>query len=95
MDRERCNNRYGVATISRLLKIISLLCRISSLLNGSVAKETNNFKEPTNRSHPIAQCVSSPPLFVQLVGSLKFYVSFAKEPYKTDCILQKRPMISP
>ena len=32
--------RYGVATISRLLKIISLFCRISSLLWGSFTKET-------------------------------------------------------
>jgi len=31
---------YGVATISRLLKIIGLFCRISSFLWGSVAKET-------------------------------------------------------
>jgi len=30
---------------------------------------------------------------LQLVGSLKLQVSFAKEPYKTDDILQKRPMI--
>jgi len=28
-----------------------------------------------------------------LIGSIKFQVSFAKEPYKTDDILQKRPMI--
>jgi len=40
---------YGVATISRLLKIIGLFCRISSLLQGSFEKETFNFKEPTNR----------------------------------------------
>jgi len=44
---------YGVATISRLLKIKGLFCRIPSLLQGSFAKETYNFKEPTNRSHPI------------------------------------------
>jgi len=44
---------YGVATISRLLKITGLLRRISILLWGSFAKETYNFKEPTNRSHPI------------------------------------------
>ena len=44
---------YGVATISRFLKIIGLFCRISSLLQGSFVKETYNFKEPTNRSHPI------------------------------------------
>jgi len=44
---------YGVATISRLLKIVGLFCRISSLLQGSFAEETYDFKEPTNRSHPI------------------------------------------
>ena len=44
---------YGVATISRLLKMIGLLCRISFLLQGSFAKETYNIKEPTNRSHLI------------------------------------------
>jgi len=44
---------YGVPTISRLLKIIGPFCRISSLLKDSFAKETYNFKEPTNRSHPI------------------------------------------
>ena len=44
---------YGVATISRLLKMIGLFCRISSLLYCSFATETYDFKEPTNRSHPI------------------------------------------
>ena len=44
---------YGVATVSRLLQIVRLFCRISSLLTGSFEKETYNFKEPTNRSHPI------------------------------------------
>ena len=28
-----------------------------------------------------------------LVGSIKLYVSFAKEPYKRDDILQKRPIV--
>jgi len=42
----------GLATISRLPKNIGLFCRISSLLQGSFAKETYNFKEPTDRSHP-------------------------------------------
>jgi len=45
---------YGVATISRLLTIIGIFCRISSLLQGSSAKETCNFKEPTNLSHRIS-----------------------------------------
>jgi len=48
---------YGVATITRLLKIIVLFCRIASLLWGSFAKETYDFKEPTNRSHPIWQII--------------------------------------
>ena len=52
-DRDSRLFYYGVATISRLLKIIGLFGRISSLLQGSFAKETCHFKEPTNRSHPI------------------------------------------
>ena len=31
--------------------------------------------------------------WLRLVGSLKLFVSFAKEPYKRDDILQKRPII--
>ena len=45
---------YGGAPIRRLLKIIGLLCSIQSLLQGFFTTETYNFKEPTNRSHPIA-----------------------------------------
>ena len=30
--------------------------------------------------------------WLRLVGSLKCWVSFAKEPYKRDDILQKRPI---
>jgi len=44
---------YGVATISRLLKIIGLLCKRALQKRLYSAKETYNFKEPTNRSHPI------------------------------------------
>jgi len=39
---------YGLATISRRLQMIGLFCRISSLLQGSFAKESYNLKEPTN-----------------------------------------------
>jgi len=49
-----CGSCCGVATISRLLKIIGLFYRIQSLLQGSFAKEVYNFKEPTNRSHPMS-----------------------------------------
>ena len=31
--------------------------------------------------------------WLRCVGSIKLYVSFAKEPYKRDNILQKRPII--
>jgi len=48
---------YGVATNSRPLETIGLLCRILSLLQGSFAKETCNFKEPANRSHPIMMII--------------------------------------
>jgi len=59
--------RYGVATISRLLKMIGLFCRTSSLFKVSFckraqekrlysAKETCNFVEPTNRSHLVTPC---------------------------------------
>jgi len=42
-----------VATVSRIDKIIGLFCRISSLSQGSFAKETYNFIDPTSQSHPI------------------------------------------
>ena len=44
---------YGVATISRHLKMIGLLCKRALWNRQHSAKETYNFKEPTNRSHPI------------------------------------------
>jgi len=45
---------YGVATISRLLKIIGLFCKRALQMRRYSAKETYIFKEPTNRRHPIA-----------------------------------------
>jgi len=44
---------YGVATISRLLKIIGLFCKRALYKRPYAAKETYNYKEPTNRSHPV------------------------------------------
>jgi len=55
-----CSNiTYGVAPISRLLKIKGLFCRILSVLWDSFAIETCNFKEPTNRSHPIVRLLTN------------------------------------
>jgi len=47
----------GVATISRLLKIIGLFCKRALEKRRYSAKETYNFQETTNPSHPI--CVVS------------------------------------
>ena len=44
--------RYGVATISRLLKMIGLFCKRALHRRLYSAKETHDFKEPGNRSHP-------------------------------------------
>jgi len=49
----RTLDRYGVATISWLLKIICLLCKRGLETRRYSAKETYDFKEPTNRSHSI------------------------------------------
>ena len=40
----------------------------------------------------VLRCITG---WLRLVGSLKLQVSFAKEPYKRDYILQKRPIIFP
>ena len=44
---------YEVATISRLLKLTGLFCKRALQKRLYSAKETYNFKEPTNRSHPV------------------------------------------
>jgi len=46
----------GVATISGLLKIIGLFCKRALQKRLYSAKETYNFKEPTNRSHAMCHC---------------------------------------
>jgi len=45
---------YGVATISRLLKIIGLFCKRALQKRRYSAKAPYNFEESTHRSHPIA-----------------------------------------
>jgi len=48
---QRC---YGVALVSRLLKIIGLFCKKDLEKRLYSAKETYNLKEPTNHGHPIS-----------------------------------------
>jgi len=45
----------GMATISRIRKIIGLFCKRALKKRQYSAKETYNFKEPTDRSHPILE----------------------------------------
>jgi len=52
-------SNYGVATISRLLQIIGLFCKKALKNRRYSAKETYNFKEPTNRSHRISRILTS------------------------------------
>ena len=49
------DSSYGVATVSRLLKIVGLFCKRALQKRRYFAKETDDFdlKEPTNRRHPI------------------------------------------
>jgi len=72
---------YGVATVSRIDKIIGFFCRIASLLLVSFAKETYNFIDPTNCSHPISILTrGSGYIYVALlhrhVSRLHIHVSF-------------------
>ena len=52
--KQFCRASYGVASISKLLKIIGLFCKRALSKRRYSANETYNFEEPTHRSHPIA-----------------------------------------
>ena len=61
--------RYGVATVSRIDKLQVSFCRILSLFQGSFAKETYNFIDPTNQSHPIPPSMADS--FSKVISLLK------------------------
>jgi len=48
------SDAYGVATISRILEIIGLFCKPALQKRLYSVRETYNFQEPTNRSHPMS-----------------------------------------
>ena len=50
----------GVAATSRLLKIICLFCKRALQKRRYSAKETYDFEQPTNRSHPINNMQDAP-----------------------------------
>jgi len=82
---------YGVASNSRLLKIIGLFCKRDLQKRRYSAKETYNCKEPTNCSHPIPLSSMSSHLnalsivrcnrtgWRRLIGSLIFIGHFLKK----------------
>jgi len=80
---------YVVATISRLLKVTGFFGKRTLYKRRYSAIETYNFKEPTNRSHLI--CIAMG--WLQLVGSLKLWVSFAEYRLFYRALLQKRPVM--
>jgi len=68
---------YGVATIGRLLKTISLFCKRALSKRQYSAKETYDSKEPTTCSHPIRASTM---------------VSFAEYSLFNGALLQKKPL---
>jgi len=74
------------APISRLLTITGLFCRISSLLQGSFAKEIYN----CILIHILhIMCME----WLRLVGSFKLQVSFAEYRLFYRALLQKKPIM--
>ena len=89
---------HGVATISRLLKIIGLLAKESCKREDILQKRPIILRSLLIVAHIHLLCALDAVVCVVTgwlwsVGSMKLYVSFAKEPYKRDNILQKRPVI--
>jgi len=64
------NAHYGVASISMLLKMISLFYKTALQKRLYSAKETYNCKEPTYPSHPIPTHIPKPYTFQTLCPTL-------------------------
>ena len=77
---------HGVAGISRLLKIIGLFWKRALEKRQYSAKETCNFKEPTNQSHPIWESEKKPSSICWRHVRCDIY--FSKETYGS---IKKRP----
>ena len=64
---------YGVATLSRIDKMIGLFCKRALYKRRYSAKETCHFIDPTDRSHPIVQVAICIPMFVSLTQVSNMY----------------------
>ena len=78
----------GVATVSRLLKIIGFFCKRALEKRRYSAKETCNSKEQTNRSHPIIDIYHDTG-WRRLIGSPKLQIIFHKRAIKYRSLLRK------
>jgi len=84
-ERAKLNHivSYGVATVSRIDKIMGLFRRISSLLKVSFAKETYNFIDPTNQLIIILQLSDDEMSDVSITGRFNTCAYPLKQTYIT------------
>ena len=75
--------KYGVASISRLIKIIALFCKRALWKRRFSAKETYNFKEPSNRSHPLA-CPIHADVHLDITCTRRLYMTWPIHIYDTS-----------
>ena len=76
---------YGVASVSRIDKIIGLFCKKALLKRRYSAKKTYNLIEPPNRSHPIAENGRSHVTHVNICIYIGLCIG-KKRPLKDQCI---------
>jgi len=85
--------RNGVATVSRIDKIIGLFCKRAPQKRQYSAKETYNFIDPTNRSHTISPTLYST-FFTHCISTHYFHLYMSKETCmymsKETCMCVKR-----
>ena len=62
------DGRYEVATIKEIDKIIGLFCKRALYKRRYSAKETYDFIDPTDRSHPIMSILCPPTAIFSIEG---------------------------
>ena len=82
-----CSALQCVAVLCSVLRCFAVCCSVSQCVDSLSPK---NDKYSNNNRLCIHNKLNM--RWLRLVGSLQTYVSFAKEPYKRDHILQKRPV---
>jgi len=82
---------HGLATISRLLKIIGLVGKRFSLKRWYSATATYNSKEPTNHSSPHSPSMSSNTRWRRCMRCHNLQVSFRKRATNYEALLRKEP----